>query len=989
MFTFLSTLNLGRCGASWGNPFFTINWPSFPEILWRLGALVFSSVAFLIGVVYQLFAAMAGARIFDVEVIEDFAQRIHVILGIVMVFVVLINFFRMVADPEKLISSSSSGKSVSNTGKGLLTKIITTLILLVSINYIFSFAFKLQEAVIDDNVIGKLFLGGYENQSQDGETANLNTEMRKGGNEVALSILRGFFFAREAERASEMVIGNQEYRNKLLVGHINSDDYIDRRVQGTPMTIDAFLAVVENNGFNELYRVDCDTIEKTISFTWPLATIAGLLVVWMLFVYSIDLGIRVVKLGFYQLIAPIPIAMRVVPGREKTFDNWLKETTSTFFDVFVRLVIIFFSVMAIRVVSKTTDLNFWANQTNQPQLMIAGFAYVLIILGIILFMKSAPKIISSVLGLGDGSGGDYGIGFGKVKSGYKTLESAAKSTKEAAAQARKPLSAARKQAQLARQASLQKTNNLGNRRNVAVRNAAALGTGFVGALMGAAKGVSGAMKGKSRQQILGEIAGAHDRKTRKMQAAGGRYSTYLAQSARDAMESIKSKRAEKRAQEKREYQNAEQIASRYRSKTVTADQEILGNMTSSINNIASKIAGNNNVRDSEKAVLSSSAALTAAINATRSTEGAFNLASGENATLKVKQGDLDVARVRAADLFQTNAAEKLAEKTELENDLRAKYGVPTFTPSDVDAKKGEVNREISKVQQNISDLQQQRDQETDPAMKQAYTDRIAEESQKLVDLRSDIGQLDKLQSITNEVEIQNKMAANIGDFVSATGTIDISKAQVEVDNQRSLLPTTATNKDEETQIKILGEFKKTLKAMETAKAENPSIVFNTNSIASEMSNLHDAISAQVASNDRVIANHNENQEKEKDAREKLAESINNTRQIQDVFVKSNEAEFTKNIESMVKNLQKIGTQELHNEIRTKGVDLSRDSAVLAKEIFENDLTTKFIQNPDGSVSKAASTLDMLVDIGEKFSKLKQFEPKKTEAKPDNKDGGKK
>ena len=57
--------------------------------------------------------------------------------------------------------------------------------------------------------------------------------------------------------------------------------------------------------------------------------------------FSIDIGIRVAKLGFLQLIAPIPIAQNITSDETLTQTKWFKSITSTYLDIFMKLIIIF------------------------------------------------------------------------------------------------------------------------------------------------------------------------------------------------------------------------------------------------------------------------------------------------------------------------------------------------------------------------------------------------------------------------------------------------------------------------------------------------------------------------------------------------------------------------------------------------------------------------------------------------------------------------
>ena len=126
--------------------------------------------------------------------------------------------------------------------------------------------------------------------------------------------------------------------------------------------------------------------------------------------FTLDLGVRVVKLAFCQLIAPIPVVMRAVPGKNGTFDKWLKLTLSVYFEIFVRVAFMYIAVYFINGLTTSNVFNNFFSGGIQGML-----ALVIIILGILTFAKQAPKMISDMLGLDTGN---MKLGIGeKLKAG--------------------------------------------------------------------------------------------------------------------------------------------------------------------------------------------------------------------------------------------------------------------------------------------------------------------------------------------------------------------------------------------------------------------------------------------------------------------------------------------------------------------------------------------------------------------------------------------
>lgn len=58
-----------------------------------------------------------------------------------------------------------------------------------------------------------------------------------------------------------------------------------------------------------------------------VSTICGLYVLWVITNFCFDMAVRVIKLMFFQIIAPIPVVCRVIPGgkMKDVFSTWMKK----------------------------------------------------------------------------------------------------------------------------------------------------------------------------------------------------------------------------------------------------------------------------------------------------------------------------------------------------------------------------------------------------------------------------------------------------------------------------------------------------------------------------------------------------------------------------------------------------------------------------------------------------------------------------------------
>lgn len=122
-----------------------------------------------------------------------------------------------------------------------------------------------------------------------------------------------------------------------------------------------------------------------------LATLIGLIVTFLLTVICVNIAIRCVKLAFLQIISPIPIISYIDIKDSKLFNGWLKETITTYLQLFIRLAIVFFSILLFKwLLSVVADNDIMVN--------------VFIIIGILLFVLQMPQLLCTLFNLNKENG---------------------------------------------------------------------------------------------------------------------------------------------------------------------------------------------------------------------------------------------------------------------------------------------------------------------------------------------------------------------------------------------------------------------------------------------------------------------------------------------------------------------------------------------------------------------------------------------------------
>ncbi len=332
---------------------------------------------------YQLFLKLASTRIFEDSFFANFANRIYIVLGIFMLFYLAYGLLTAIVDPEKY---TKGDKGVSK----IAVNLVISLVILGFLPTIFSYAYRLQNYILSSNVIGSLVLGtSPTNVDSDG--------MLNYGDALSFTVLNTF-------------LNSENYNFEIADFNKKSYTWFDLKADILEKSDYSALPGLGKAVSQGVPVLNDGNTERVIDYKVFLSTAAGIFLVYVMLSFTIDLGIRVVKFAVLQLIAPIPVIMRILPSKKSVFDKWLKQTLQVYFEVFIRIAFMFIAIYFINEIATTNSLaQFW-NGGIQGKL-----ALVIIIMGILAFAKQAPKFISDILGM-DTGGLKLGIGE-KLKAG--------------------------------------------------------------------------------------------------------------------------------------------------------------------------------------------------------------------------------------------------------------------------------------------------------------------------------------------------------------------------------------------------------------------------------------------------------------------------------------------------------------------------------------------------------------------------------------------
>lgn len=183
--------------------------------------------------------------------------------------------------------------------------------------------------------------------------------------------------------AAGLVGGLTSAITKLITGENFGDLYLSYSLKNT--TISTMIGLV---------NVKCDD-GYAFSYLPIISSVCGIILLLSLIGCCINIAIRALKLAVLRLIAPIPIISYIDPKSSENgmFANWVKTLTSTYLDLFVRLMVTYFVIYIIAaIVDNKLDLGFESNVTGI-------IATIFVIIGLFKFLEEAPKFIGEALGI--------------------------------------------------------------------------------------------------------------------------------------------------------------------------------------------------------------------------------------------------------------------------------------------------------------------------------------------------------------------------------------------------------------------------------------------------------------------------------------------------------------------------------------------------------------------------------------------------------------
>lgn len=350
--------------------------------------LIDGAIYNLIDYLYDIFDFLARINIFGQDDYNVIVSRIYVILGIFMLFVLAYSLLKAVINPDDFAKGESSFPN-------LIKNVIVSLVIIILLPTVFTVAFNIQNTILNNDTIPRLILDVESFDEVDADA----------GRKMAFYTFSAFFYPSASyctDGNSESMTEQEEKECKERIKTSNVTWFIPTTWGNRDFTLAVVDEQVKNGAsFTNYSQFSDEVANNQINYTPLVSTVAGVFLLYVLLNFCFDLAVRVVKLAFYQIIAPIPVICRILPGgnMKDVFSKWVKQVISIFVEVFIRIAIMYLGVFIITLIMDNFDNIQGLNQLLFSQKMIVR---ALLIMGVIIFIRQAPKLLGELLNLDTG-----------------------------------------------------------------------------------------------------------------------------------------------------------------------------------------------------------------------------------------------------------------------------------------------------------------------------------------------------------------------------------------------------------------------------------------------------------------------------------------------------------------------------------------------------------------------------------------------------------
>lgn len=354
-----------------------MGWLSIPRVilLW-LDTIVFS----LIDDVYDLFQLFAENQIFSDDAVNALLNNIYFLISLVAFFRLAMLLVNSIIDPDKLF------KKKEGLG-GIFGRVVIMLVLLVFSPFIFGLLNDFQSYIVNHNVIIKTIISSNGSSEIEANNNKYFSDAGKTMQKIVITTLikpEDQFFI-DGEEGVTDYLNNNEIADDSINGpkELVSEGYVDTSIckstcQKAMAQYHQMLKQTSKGGFKlrrllgyiggsaEVDQDDGTGTEDLYYYEYYaiITTFTAGFLTYVMLSWSIDIAVRSVELAVLRLLSPLFIATIVDPKSTASggyFNNWLKRYGKTYADLFLKLAIIAFAILAISLVQ---DADIWNTVTG-------------------------------------------------------------------------------------------------------------------------------------------------------------------------------------------------------------------------------------------------------------------------------------------------------------------------------------------------------------------------------------------------------------------------------------------------------------------------------------------------------------------------------------------------------------------------------------------------------------------------------------------------
>lgn len=326
----------------------------------------------LIPPLYGVFYDLANGQFFTETTISTLSNNLYVLVSVVMLFTFAVTLIKSIVNPD-MLTDNKKGTT------GFIKRAGLSLVIIVIIPLAFDQMYNIQGQILKNNLIEKIVVG-YSGDASAGSIAKKSNA----GQVLAASVLVDLLYPKDGANTGTSTL-ETDYNNMITT---NIDDI-------------SKVADSINEKYSPTGDEDASDDEKEYVFEFQalVSIIAGGFILYMLVLFCLDMGVRLIKLGLLEITAPVSVIAYIYNGTE-SLQRWVKEVFSTYLQVFVKIAALSIVIFALQ----NVDAFMQGLDTDHPWLV-----RVFIVIGLLTLAHQLPDLVSSLFGMSyKGKGGIKG-----------------------------------------------------------------------------------------------------------------------------------------------------------------------------------------------------------------------------------------------------------------------------------------------------------------------------------------------------------------------------------------------------------------------------------------------------------------------------------------------------------------------------------------------------------------------------------------------------